>query len=211
MKKEQKETRQGGTDISSTVSNNNMFIVPFIFPVVRPLSLFHNSTGRADANNTWKKATIAMQQKLQTTVFSTITLCQSTTEANAHKQRRATWNALRGEEALRPPPAPPTRLFKWLASGCYFMQRQQDSSIIDKRSHSGFQPSAHRKYMKVPKQQQQPPPPPTTTTATTSTNHISCNRKERGQWTKTNAGKNAIYRKMQDNQWNRKTNETHPR
>ena len=56
-----------------------------------------------------KKATIliAMQQKLQTTVFSTITLCQST---NAHKQRRATWNALRGE-ALRPPPAPPTRLF----------------------------------------------------------------------------------------------------
>ena len=73
-----------------------------------PPSLFH-SKGRANANNTCKKATIliAMQQKLQTTVFSTITLCQST---NAHKQRRATWNALRGE-ALRPPPAPPTRLF----------------------------------------------------------------------------------------------------
>ena len=103
-----KETRQGGTDIFSAVSNNNLFIVPFIFPVVCPPSLFH-SKGRANANNTCKKATllIAMQQKLQTTVFSTITLCQST---NAHKQRRATWNALRGE-ALRPPPAPPTRLF----------------------------------------------------------------------------------------------------
>ena len=89
-----KETRQGGTDIFSTVSNNNLFIVPFIFPVVCPPSLFH-SKGRANANNTCKKATIliAMQQRLQTTVFSTRTLCQST---NAHKQRRATWNALRG-------------------------------------------------------------------------------------------------------------------
>ena len=106
--RKKKETRQGGTDIFSTVCNNNLFIVPFIFPVVCPPSLFH-SKGRANANNTCKKATIliAMQQKLQTTVFSTITLCQST---NAHKQRRATWNALRGE-ALRPPPAPPTRLF----------------------------------------------------------------------------------------------------
>ena len=102
--RKKKETRQGGTDIFSTVCNNNLFIVPFIFPVVCPPSLFH-SKGRANANNTCKKATIliAMQQKLQTTFFSTITLCQST---NAHKQRRATWNALRGE-ALRPPPAPP--------------------------------------------------------------------------------------------------------
>ena len=31
-----KEARQGGTDIFSTVSNNNLFIVPFIFPVVCP-------------------------------------------------------------------------------------------------------------------------------------------------------------------------------
>ena len=106
--KKKKETRQGGTDIFSTVSNNNLFIVPFIFPVVCPPSLFH-SKGRADANNTCKKATIliAMQQKLQTRDFSTITLCQST---NARKQRRATWNALRGE-ALRPPRAPPPAFF----------------------------------------------------------------------------------------------------
>ena len=52
-----KETRQGGTDIFSTVSNNNLFIVPCIFPVVCPPSLFH-SKGRANANNTCKKATI---------------------------------------------------------------------------------------------------------------------------------------------------------
>ena len=99
-----KETRQGGTDIFSTVSNNNLFIVPCIFPVVCPPSLFH-SKGRANANNACKKATIliAMQQKLQTTVFSTITLCQST---NAHKQRRATWNALRGGGAAPSPRAP---------------------------------------------------------------------------------------------------------
>ena len=89
---------------------------PFYLPPLRfsdsktATSLTSAMAGPSE-NNTCKKATVAMQQKLQTTVFSTITLCQpTTTEANAHKQRQATWNALRGG-ALRPPPAPLTSSF----------------------------------------------------------------------------------------------------
>ena len=108
-----KETRQGGTDISSTVINNDIFIVSFIFPVVCPPSLFH-SKGRANANNTWKKATIAMQ-KLQTTLFQRKHCVnqqrQKQTHTNNDEQHGTHCGGRRCALPPRPPPAPPTRLF----------------------------------------------------------------------------------------------------